>query len=54
MRANGLDADIKTVVFVEAYPMPETRAFLKKGGVTVKPFAGFTARAFFRVFRKSS
>lgn len=49
-----LDAGIKTVVFVEAYPMPETRAFLKKGGVTVNPFAGFTARAFFRVFQKSS
>ena len=43
---------LKQVVYVEAYPAPETSNFLKGNGVTVEPFTGFTARAFFRVFPK--
>lgn len=47
-----LDAGIKKVLYVEAYPMKETSKFLVKNGVKVVPFTGFTARAFFRVFKK--
>jgi hypothetical protein len=32
--------------------MKETTEFLEKNGVEVVPFTGFTARAFFRVFKK--
>ena len=46
-----LDAEIKKIVFVEAYPVPETSEFLKQA-IEVEPFTGFTARAFFRVFPK--
>ena len=46
-----LDAEIKKIVFVEAYPIPETSKFLKQA-IEVEPFTGFTARAFFRVFPK--
>lgn len=47
-----LDAEIKKVVYVEAYPTPETKNFLEGNGVEVEPFNGFTARSFFRVFPK--
>lgn len=47
-----LDAEIKKVVYVEAYPVEETAHFLKENKVDVVPFNGFTARAFFRVFPK--
>lgn len=47
-----LDAGIERVIYVEAYPMKETTEFLVKNGVKVVPFTGFTARAFFRVFKK--
>ena len=47
-----LDAGIKNVVYVEAYPVKDTKEFLKANGVEIKPFSGFTARAFFRVFPK--
>jgi len=46
-----LDAEIKKIVFVEAYPVPETSNFLKEA-IDLEPFTGFTARAFFRVFPK--
>ncbi len=49
-----LDAEIKNIVYVEAYPVQATAEFLKANGVTIKPFSGFTARAFFRVFPKVS
>ncbi len=49
-----IDAKIERVVFVEAYPVAETRRFLEGNGVKVEPFTGFTARAFFRVFSKVS
>jgi len=49
-----LDTGIGEIVYVEAYPMKETTEFLQKNGVVVKPFTGFTARAFFRVFPKMS
>lgn len=48
-----LDAGIKNIVYVEAYPVKNTAAFLEKSGIErIKPFSGFTARAFFRVFPK--
>lgn len=48
-----LDAGIKNIVYVEAYPVKETEVFLRSNGVEgIRPFCGFTARAFFRVFPK--
>jgi deoxycytidylate deaminase len=47
-----LNAGIEKVIYVEAYPMKETTEFLEKNDVKVVPFIGFTARAFFRVFKK--
>lgn len=48
-----LDAGIKNIVYVEAYPVKETEIFLKSNGIEgIRPFSGFTARAFFRVFPK--
>jgi len=48
-----LDAGIKNIVYVEAYPVRNTAAFLEKNGIEkIRPFSGFTARAFFRVFPK--
>lgn len=47
-----LNSGIETVIYVEAYPMKETAEFLEKNGVKVVPFNGFTANAFFRVFKK--
>ena len=49
-----LDAGIKNLVYVEAYPIVEAQNFLSENGCSVSPFNGFTARAFFRVFRKVS
>jgi deoxycytidylate deaminase len=49
-----LDAGIKRVVYLEAYPVKDTATFLTKNGVLIEPFSGFTARAFFRVFPKVS
>lgn len=49
-----LDAGIKNIVYVEAYPAKATAEFLKANGMNIKPFSGFTARAFFRVFPKVS
>ena len=46
-----LDAAISKIVYVEAYPIQETKEFLK-GKVDIVPFSGFTARAFFKVFPK--
>ena len=47
-----LDSGIKRLVFVEAYPVADTMRFLKKNGIDVVPFGGFTSRAFFTVFPK--
>ena len=49
-----LDARIREVVYVEAYPQPEARDFLKENDCKVRPFNGFTARSFFRVFHRVS
>jgi len=49
-----LDVGITEVVYVEAYPNVEAQSFLSENGCKVNPFNGFTARAFFRVFRKVS
>ena len=47
-----MDAGIKRIVYVEAYPAPETTGFLEEAEIKVEPFSGFTARSFFRVFPK--
>lgn len=48
-----LDAGIKNIVYVEAYPVKNTAVFLSKNGIEeIRPFSGFAARAFFRVFPK--
>jgi deoxycytidylate deaminase len=48
-----LDAGIKNIVYVEAYPVKNTEVFLSRNGIAeIRPFSGFTARAFFRVFPK--
>ena len=49
-----LDAGVKKVVYVEAYPGRQSKALLEENGCTVTPFTGFTARAFFRVFPRVS
>ena len=47
-----LDAGIKKVVYVEAYPDVEAVSFLRKNGVQLQPFEGFKARAFNLVFKQ--
>lgn len=47
-----VDAGIKKVVYVEAYPVPESEDFLKCAGVLVQPFSGFKAIAFNSVFKQ--
>ncbi len=47
-----VDAKIKRVVYVEAYPIKESADFLKKNGVVIQPFEGFRARAFNLVFQR--
>lgn len=49
-----LDAGITTVVYLEAYPGPESGDFLTENGCDVIPFTGFTTRAFFKVFPRVS
>lgn len=49
-----LDSGIKRVVYVEAYPVSETSEFLNSHGCATDPFTGFTCRAFFRVFKRTS
>lgn len=46
-----VEAKIRKVVFVEPYPVKESRKFLEENGVSVLPFEGFKARAFSRVFK---
>jgi deoxycytidylate deaminase len=47
-----VDAGIKRVVYVEAYPVAESEGFLIRNGVGVDPFSGFKAIAFNRVFKQ--
>jgi deoxycytidylate deaminase len=47
-----VDAGIKRIVYVEAYPMPESEGFLVRNEVIVEPFSGFKAIAFNRVFKQ--
>jgi deoxycytidylate deaminase len=49
-----IDAGIKKVVYVEAYPVKEARKLLSDCGITVTPFSGFKARAFNIVFNRMS
>ncbi|WP_373651779.1 MULTISPECIES: deaminase [unclassified Schlesneria] len=49
-----VDAGIRKVVYVEAYPVKQSLDFLRANHVTVKPFHGFKARAFNLVFRQIS
>ncbi|MDB5344708.1 MAG: deoxycytidylate deaminase [Schlesneria sp.] len=47
-----VDAGIKRVVYVEAYPVKEAKEFLTKNRINVDPFEGFKARAFNLIFRQ--
>lgn len=47
-----VNARIKKVVYVEAYPIEEAVDFLKDNGVVIEPFEGFKPRVFNRVFRQ--
>ena len=49
-----VDARIKKVVYVEAYPVIEAQEFLKGNDVQVEPFEGFKARAFNLIFKQVS
>lgn len=49
-----VDAGIKNVVFVEAYPVKESAYYLKINNVAVYPFNGFKARAFNLIFKPMS
>jgi deoxycytidylate deaminase len=46
------DADIKKVVYVEAYPIKEAVDFLKDNGIEIVPFEGFKPRVFNQVFKQ--
>lgn len=47
-----IDAGIKKVVYVEAYPVKASLEFLERNHVEVKPFEGFQARAFNTIFKQ--
>jgi deoxycytidylate deaminase len=47
-----IDAGIKRVVYVEAYPVKASLKFLNKADVTVEAFQGFQARAFNTIFKQ--
>ena len=47
-----VDAGIKRIVYVEAYPIIESQEFFRKNGISVDPFEGFKARAFNQVFKQ--
>lgn len=47
-----VDAEIKRVVYVEAYPIKESIEFLRTNNVMVEPFWGFKARAFNLIFKQ--
>ncbi len=47
-----VDAGIKRVVYVEAYPVTESEDFLLNNGVVLNPFSGFKASGFNRVFKQ--
>jgi deoxycytidylate deaminase len=47
-----VDAGLKRVVYVEAYPVKESAEYLKQNDVTVEPFRGFKARAFNLIFKQ--
>ena len=49
-----LDAGIKKIVYVEAYPVKEARELLERFRVEFVPFNGFKARAFNIVFRSGT
>ncbi len=46
------DADIKKVVYVEAYPIKEAVDFLKKNDIIIEAFEGFKPRVFNQVFKQ--
>ncbi len=47
-----VNAGIKKVVYVEAYPIEEAVEFLRTNGVEIESFEGFTPRVFNQVFRQ--
>lgn len=49
-----VDCKIKRIVYVEAYPVEESRKYLEDNNVKVNAFSGFKARAFNVVFRQTT
>jgi len=47
-----VDIGIKSVVYVEAYPVKESQDYMERRGITVIPFGGFKARYFNLVFKQ--
>ena len=47
-----VNARIKKVVYVEAYPIEEAVEFLKTNNVVIEPFEGFKPRVFNQVFKQ--
>jgi len=47
-----VDAGIKKVVYIEAYPIEEAVQFLMDNKIGIEPFEGFTPRVFNKVFRQ--
>jgi deoxycytidylate deaminase len=47
-----VNAGIKKVVYVEAYPIKEAVDFLKDNGVEIEPFEGFKPRVFNQIFKQ--
>jgi deoxycytidylate deaminase len=46
------DADIRKVVYVEAYPVLEAVDFMKRNNIEIEPFEGFKPRVFNQVFKQ--
>jgi deoxycytidylate deaminase len=47
-----VDAGIKKVVYIEAYPIEEAVQFLMDNKIGIESFEGFTPRIFNQVFRQ--
>jgi deoxycytidylate deaminase len=47
-----VDAGIRKVVYVEAYPIEEAKNFLAKNGVDFQIYEGIMPRVFNQVFRQ--
>ena len=46
------DVGIAKIVYVEAYPVKESRDFFEQNGIQIESFEGFKPRAFNQVFKQ--